>query len=242
MRKRILLAGLLALGCSAAVVAETTEQKISKQLQAINPELKAERVTATPVPGLFEAVVGGQVYYFSADGRYMVQGELVDLSERRSLTEPRRREIRLEQLAQVKKEDMLIYPAKGKTQHVITVFTDIDCPYCRKLHEHIEEMNAKGIEVRYLLMPRTGIGSPSYRKAVSVWCNAKPNEALTTAKRGQSVPDAECPNPVRQHMALADAMGVNATPTLITAKGSLVPGYMKPDQLLAQLQAEQAAK
>jgi len=241
MRKRILLAGILSLTCAAAAFAsDAVEQRISKSLQAINPQLKAQGVSKTPVPGLYEAIVGGQIYYFSEDGRYMVQGEMIDLTERESVTEPRRKEIRLNQLATVKDKDLLIYPAKGPRKHVVSVFTDIDCPYCRKLHEHMEEMNAKGIEVRYLLMPRTGIGSPSYVKAVNVWCAAKPNEAMTAAKRGQAVPEKDCPNPVKQHMALAQEMGVNATPTIVTSNGSLMPGYLPPDELLARLQAEEA--
>jgi thiol:disulfide interchange protein DsbC len=241
MFKRILTTTLLAHTAVPALAAAPDagiEQKINNHLQVINPALKVERVGETPLPGLYEVLIDGQIFYFSADGRYMVQGDLVDLKNRKSLTEPRRQEVRLEALKKVQQKNMLIYPAKGERKQVVTVFTDIDCAYCRRLHQHMPEMNERGIEVRYLLMPRAGVQSESYRKAVNVWCADKPREAMTVAKQGRAIENKQCENPVQAHMALAEQLGVNATPTLITDRGGLHPGYLPPDQLLARLQAE----
>lgn len=235
--RRFAAAALLAL--SLPVLA-TPEQEINKRLQSVDPQLKADRIAKTPVPGMLEVLVDGQVFYFSADGRYMFQGELVDMSSRQSLTEPVRREVRLSALKQVPAKTMLIYPAKGERKQTITVFTDIDCGYCRKLHEHMGEMNELGIEVRYLAFPRAGLGSDSHRKAVNAWCADQPLEALTQAKRGQRLPEQKCDDPVKLHMAVAQQLGVNATPTIITDRGSFLPGYLPPAELMARLEAEDA--
>jgi len=231
--------GAAALQVATAASADATEQAVRERINAsvrqIDPGLQVGDVAKTPIPGMREAVINGQVFYFSEDGRYMLQGELVDLQQRVSLTEQRRAGLRAALLAEVAKQDMLIYPATGKPKHIVTVVTDIDCPYCRRLHQHMQEMNSRGIEVRYLLMPRAGIQSESYRKAVSVWCADKPLEAMTAAKQGKTVADRQCDNPVRQHMVLAERMGINATPTIITQSGAVIAGYMPPEQLLARL-------
>ena len=231
--------GAAALPAATAGSADAAEQavreRINASVQQIDPGLQVGEVVKTPIPGMREAVVNGQVFYFSEDGRYMLQGELVDLQQRVSLTEQRRAGLRAAVLSGVSRQQLLIYPATGKPKHVVTVVTDIDCPYCRRLHQHMQEMNARVIEVRYLLLPRAGIQSDSYRKAVNVWCADKPLEAMTAAKQGKAVPDRQCENPVRQHMVLAERLGVNATPTIITQSGAVIAGYLAPDQLLARL-------
>lgn len=238
---RVILSALALLIWMLPAQAEPSapEQAIKERLERVNPALQVQSVAETPLPGVHEVLIGGQVFYFSADGRYLLQGELVDLASGRSLTEPRRQQVRLSALDELPEGSMLVYPAKGERKQTITVFTDIDCPYCRKLHEHMEEMNTLGLEVRYLAMPRTGVGSESYLKAVSVWCAEAPEEAMTRAKQGRSVAQASCENPVRSHLMLAQRLGVNATPTLITERGSLISGYMPPDALLERLRADQ---
>jgi thiol:disulfide interchange protein DsbC len=229
-------AALSVLAASAAASEQDVRKRIAESVQRINPAAEVKEVNRTPLAGVREVVIGGQIYYFSEDGRYMLQGELVDLAERRSLTEQRREGLRSAALASVDQKDMLIYPAKGTPKHVLTVVTDIDCAYCRRFHQHMDEMNGRGIEVRYLLMPRAGLNSESYRKAVNVWCSADPHDAMTRAKRGENVPDKQCDNPVARHMRIAEQMGINATPTLVTASGAMIPGYMAPDELMAQLE------
>jgi thiol:disulfide interchange protein DsbC len=236
--------GILAAALGVPVVAaavqgageKTVHERISESVRRINPGLNVDEVSETPIEGVREVLIGGQVFYFSEDGRYMLQGELVDLQERRSLTEQRREGLRAAALSKFDEKDLLIYPAKGQRKHAITVVTDIDCPYCRRFHQHMAEMNDLGIEVRYLLMPRAGVGSESYVKAVNVWCADRPQEAMTAAKRGEKISGKKCDHLVDRHMAIAEQMGINATPTTITQTGVALPGYMPPNELLAKLE------
>jgi thiol:disulfide interchange protein DsbC len=122
----------------------------------------------------------------------------------------------------------------------VIVVTDIDCPYCRRMHAHMDEINGLGIELRYLQMPRAGVQSPSFRKAVSVYCAEDSTGAMDKAKAGQSVAEASCENPVARHMQLASRLGINATPTVVFANGSVHPGYMTAEQLLKRAEEESA--
>jgi len=115
------------------------------------------------------------------------------------------------------------------------VFTDIDCGYCRKLHGEIDQFNAKGITVRYLAFPRSGIGAPSYNKAVSVWCDKDPQAAMTRAKNGETLPKADCDNPVKEQYELGQLIGVQGTPAIIMEDGALLPGYVPAAKLAAAL-------
>lgn len=220
---------------------KAVRERIVEAVRKINPNLNVQDVGRTPIKGVREVVVNGQVVYVTEDGRYMLQGDIVDLQARQSLTERRRDGLRVDVLAKVDKKDMLIYPAKGETKHVLTVVTDIDCPYCRRFHQHMDEINALGIEVRYLLMPRAGVGSPSYVKAINVWCADDPHAAMTAAKQGKPVEDRKCDHPVDRHMQLAEQMGINATPTSVTKKGSIIAGYVPPKELLQRLEAMKAS-
>ena len=224
----------------AIVLANTddkaVQERIREAVQQASPGLQVQEVNRTPIPGVREVLINGDVFYFSEDGRYMLQGELLDLKERRSLTEQRREGKRAAILDGVDASSMLIYPAAGKPKHIITVVTDIDCPYCRRFHSHMTDLNARGIEVRYLLLPRAGVRSESYRKAVNVWCADKPLEAMTAAKQGKAVPDRQCDHPVDRHMALTQQMGITGTPAILTGTGGLIAGYMPPDDLVRRLE------
>lgn len=237
-------ASLLSLGLSVVMIPATVSasaddkavrERISETVRQASPGLQVQEVNRTPIPGVREVLINGDVFYFSEDGRYMLQGELLDLKERRSLTEQRREGQRAAVLGGIDADSMLIYRAAGKPKHVITVVTDIDCPYCRRFHEHMADLNARGVEVRYLLLPRAGVGSESYRKAVSVWCADKPLEAMTAAKQGKTVPDRQCEHQVDRHMALSQRLGVTGTPAIITDAGGLIAGYLPPDELLRRL-------
>jgi thiol:disulfide interchange protein DsbC len=125
--------------------------------------------------------------------------------------------------------------------YTITVFTDIDCGFCRRLHAEIGKYNASGIRVRYLFMPRAGKGSESYKKAVGVWCAKDRQRAMTDAKAGKDVPAQDCKNPVDEHLALAELLGINGTPALILPDGELLPGYVPADRLKAAMEDRKAA-
>jgi thiol:disulfide interchange protein DsbC len=130
---------------------------------------------------------------------------------------------------------MVVFPPAGPTKHTVTVFTDIDCGYCRKLHQEIADYNQQGIKVRYLMYPRAGVGSESYNKAVWVWCADDRQDAITRAKRGEEIPHKTCANPVKEQFELGQTLGVRGTPSIILENGQMVPGYVPAAQLAQML-------
>ena len=238
------LAGLfLSLAAGTAIAQDAAPADVVNRVQAslakLDPDLKADGVRSTPVPGLYEVAIGPRLVYMTGDGRYLIQGSISDVDKREDLTEPRRNAVRLQAVNRVSEDQMVIFGAKDAPS-TVTVFTDIDCGFCRRLHSEIAKYNANGIRVRYLFMPRTGKGSESYRKAVNVWCAKDRQQAMTDAKAGKDVAAQDCENPVDQHMALAELLGINGTPALILPNGEMLPGYVPPDRLkliLADIQA-----
>lgn len=243
MLKRIaLVIGVLLLASQSYAAESVKPATAAKLKEALAKVIKGspDEINATPIPGLYEATFGAQVFYLSEDGRYFMSGEMFDLQKRVSLTEERRGKGRLAALGAISESTMLVYPAKGKAKHTITVFTDIDCGYCRKLHQGMAEMNELGITVRYLSYPRAGVGSDSYKKAVDVWCAADRNKAMNQAKANQPITNTKaCDAPIQKHMALVEAFGVSGTPAIVLESGRLIPGYMPPQQLLATLEGKQ---
>jgi len=200
------------------------------------PNLPAE-ITATPIPGVYEVIMGASIAYFAADGRYMLVGDLIDTQTAKNLSATRRNSARRVVLDAVGEANMFVF-APEKTLHTIDVFTDIDCGYCRKLHRDIKAYNDNGIKVRYLMFPRAGKDSKSYQKAVSAWCARDRNIALTRAKNGEEIDVKECANPVQRHVELGESMGITGTPTIITPKGEILPGYVPAIPLVKLLKDE----
>lgn len=207
------------------------EQAIRKAMVGQSPT----SIEPSVVQGWYEVVVGAHVVYMSADGRYMFQGELIDVQKRVSLTEPRRFEAQRMVLGKVSEDKMIVFTPKEK-KRTITVFTDIDCGYCRKLHNEIDQYLNEGIEVRYLMYPRAGKNSDSYRKAVAVWCADDRNEALTVAKSNGPLEMQTCDNPVDEHMQLAATLGLRGTPLIVTDYGETLPGYVPAKKLSKHLE------
>jgi len=176
----------------------------------------------------------------SGDGRYVIQGRLVDTLSGADLTEPAARKGRLAAIASVPESEMIIFEPEGEVLHTLTTFTDIDCPYCRRMHAEMDQLLASGIRVRYLLYPRAGIGSNSYIKAVNVWCAKDREKALTLAKLGESLPTGTCQTPIAAHMELAKSLGLNGTPMSITDTGEVINGYAPAPQMIQQLRIAKA--
>lgn len=240
-----LAAVLLAAGLAAAAMAdespgEAVPGPVLEVLERIFPGRRPEVLRPAPVAGLYEVAFGPDVLYLSADGRYVLEGDLYDLQAGRNLTEVRRAAGRRALMAAIDPRTAIAYDPP-EPRHVVYVFTDVDCPYCRKMHEQIADYQARGIAIRYLAYPRTGVGSPSYHKAVSVWCAPDRREAITEAKQGKPVPPRRCENPVQAHMAVADRLGISGTPTLVLEDGTLIGGYVPPDRLAAFLERRVAA-
>ena len=206
---------------------------IEQRLAKIAPQDQPDSIKATAVDGLYEVIFGSEVFYLSADGRYVLQGALVDLETNENLTEVAQSNIRAQLMGKLDESQMIVF-APDKPRHTLTVLTDIDCGYCRKLHAEMDQLNSYGIEVRYMMCPRSGINTPSHQKAVNVWCAKDQKTAMTKAKLGKSVPKADCDNPIESQLLLGQQMGVTGTPALLFDDGTVVPGY-RPAKELAEL-------
>ncbi len=213
------------------------EDDIKQMLSSSMPGLKVDSVQTSPIPGLYEVVAGSNIFYASDDGKYLLQGKLIDVKARKDLTEGKLAGIRAKSIEKIGKDQMIIFQPE-ETKYTVSVFTDIDCGYCRKLHSEIDQYLDQGIAIQYLFFPRAGKGSSSYNKAVSVWCAKDRKAALTEAKKGNDPEPKNCKNPVDKHMNLAHELGARGTPMIVTEKGTVYPGYMPAKQLLQALQVE----
>jgi len=230
--KKLLLSFIAVLVCVASVQAD--EGSVVKGLSKAIPGVTLGNVFKTPIPGLYQVNVGAKVLYASDGGRYVIQGELIDLETRENLTAQALKQARKTALANVDKKTMIIFPAKN-AKHTVTIFSDIDCGYCRKLHAELSDYTDAGITVRYLFFPRSGVNTESYFKAVSVWCAADRNKALTDAKLNNKIDSKTCENPIAAHMKLAKEFGVNGTPAIIADDGTMIPGFVPADQLVKHM-------
>lgn len=241
MIKRVVLTGLtaLALAASAVVVADEAAT-IRAALAKVLPDFKPTSVKATPMEGLYEVEIGPQVMFVTGDGRYLIDGAIVDLETRENIAESAQSRARVRAIEQVGEENMVLFDAPA-AEHTVTVFTDIDCGYCRKLHEQIQAYNDAGISVHYMFYPRAGEKSQSFDKAVSVWCADDRQAAMTRAKQGADMPKRSCTNPVAKHMELGQLMGIRGTPAIVLESGEMVPGYVEPKRLAGLLEQTTAA-
>ncbi len=197
--------------------------------------LKLEDVRISPVTGIFEITRGSDISYVSGDGRYAIFGDMYDLDSDDNLSETRRRGIRARIIETVPESEMLVYSPKDP-KYTITVFTDIDCGYCRRLHSQIAEYNRLGIRVRYLFFPRSGPDTESWHKAEAVWCASNRNDALTRAKNGESIKSPKCPaDIIKRDYELGHKLAVEGTPAIFLASGEMLPGYAPPRQLAKYL-------
>lgn len=226
----ILAGSLMATGLSA----DTQRDQTKKKVEAAMPGITFDEFKPSAVPGLYEAVVGTRVVYFTADGAYMLNGDMVDLKTRKNLSETRRAGLFTKLLDQVGEANMIVMgPAKAK--RTITVFTDVDCPYCAKLHLEVPELTKNGVKVRYLLFPRGGLGTNTYNRSVAVWCAADRVKAVGIAKAGGQIDMKTCDNPVAKHYQLGKDLGIEGTPTIFVDDGQIMPGYVPAANLLETL-------
>lgn len=235
---RILLTiGLMSMIATTAAD-EVDEAALREAIAKRLPGIKATslQIRPGPFPGLFEVTHGHEIVYVSPDGRFLLQGEIVDLQTRRNLTEDRRAIGRRAALEALGEANMIVFSPASKPKHTITVFTDIDCGFCRKLHQEIAQYNEQGIRVRYVFFPRAGIGSESWQKAQDVWCAKDRRDAITRAKRGEPIPHAECPTPVAREYELGLALGVSGTPAIITEHGYLIGGYLPLSDMVREIE------
>lgn len=227
---RFLLAISLVMFVSPAFSSSEDIETLKKALAKNIPKVEITQVSESPVPGLFEVVVGTQIVYMDKTARYMIDGDLVDLSSRENYTERTKSKIRLTSLNALSEDNMLVYKP-GQVDHTVTVVTDINCPYCRRLHAEMDGYMKNNIKVRYVFMPLKG--QDDFDITVSVWCSKDRNKALDRAKAGEEIEKLTCDNPIKKHLALARTLGVRGTPAIILESGELIPGYV-PVAKLAQ--------
>lgn len=235
MQSRVLFAGvLILLGLSAGANASCDVDAINRIVSRSLPKLVFEKVAPAPVPGLCEATIDTEVFYVAETGKFLFVGNMVAISSGENLTQQRRAGIVKEIiLKQDEKQMIIIGPTKAK--RTITVFTDVDCPYCARLHKDVPQLTRNGVKVRYLLYPRNGLQSPTYKKSVSVWCARDRIKAIGVAKAGGKLKQKDCTNPVADHYKLGRRLGITGTPTLILEDGSRIGGYVPAPRLLSML-------
>lgn len=207
-------------------------------LQRRLPDVNVTLIEASPIPGLHMVEIeGGLMLHVTEDGSYAIAGVLYALTDQGPVDpfEARKAAKRVALLADVPKDQMIVFAPEGETKGVLNVFTDPDCGFCRKLHADVPELNSYGIEVRYLAFPRMGIGSETYDRLVSAWCAEDPQEAITRLKLGRKISSKSCRNPVAEHYAMGQVVGIEGTPTMVTADGELIDGYRPAAQLAQRL-------
>ena len=206
-------------------------EQVRAKVAEVFEEIQPEHIHPSPVDGWFTIRKGAIVAYISGDGRYLLQGDLIDLDDEINLSEMTRNEARIEMLAELPDDKAIIFSPKDP-RFSVSVFTDIDCTYCRRFHSQINEYLAQGIEIRYFMYPRSGPGTSSWKKAEEVWCAADRNEALTLAKLDKKFETKSCDASILEtHYALGQDIGLRGTPALVLQDGTLVSGYLPPLQL-----------
>jgi thiol:disulfide interchange protein DsbC len=226
------LATLLALPLGVAATAASAQELTKEELASRLNGITAEDITDAPIPGMYEVAVGAQVAYVTKDGRYIIRGDIIEVETSANVSEETRARARATMLGSVNPASMIVFkPANGPVKHTVTIFTDVDCGYCRQFHREIDKVTALGIEVHYLFYPRTGPNTESWTKADEVWCAAERNSALTRAKLGASLPEATCATPVADHFELGQRIGVRGTPAIFNEAGDLIGGYLPPATL-----------
>lgn len=236
----LIIAATLALPCAAlADDAELAQvrQKVAEMFDVIEPG----DVNASPIDGWYTIQKNAVLAYISADGRYLMQGDLIDLDANVNLSDVARDGARRELVASLSDDEVITF-APEDPSYSVTVFTDIECTYCRRLHNEIEQFMAQGIEVRYLLYPRNGPSSRAWTTSEQVWCSADRRAALTNAKRDRDFESRECDaSIVAKHYAIGRQVGLSGTPAIVLDDGELIAGYLPPDALANRLRQKSGA-
>lgn len=217
---------------------QSLREKLSVAIEvASQNQLEIVSLNATPLSNIYEVELNtGEVLYSDVSGDYLFAGDMYQTTTAGllNLSAGKRQERNLEKLAKVSEEEMIVF-TPDVVKASITVFTDVDCTYCRALHRDLEKLMAAGIQVRYMAYPRGGENAESYTKMISVWCSDDRKKALTQAKNGQNIPERNCDSPILSHYQLGNEFGISGTPALIFPDGRVIPGYLETDRLAAML-------
>ena len=247
MIRKSLISGLsivvaaVAFHCGVASAEDAIDPRVAL-LKRLPPGAKLEDLRPAPIANLYEFSEGAQISYLTADGKYFVDGNIYDMATRQNLSEIRRAQARVALIGALPESQMVIF-SPDNPRYTVTVFTDVDCQYCRKLHSEIAEINKLGVRVRYVFYPRSGPGTESWHKAEAVWCSPNRNEALTRAKLGNPVDTTKicASTPVDREYKLGQSIGVRGTPAIVTETGDLISGYMPARELVQKIRDMQLA-
>jgi len=202
------------------------------------PEAKDAKIAESSIQGLYTISIGSQIFYMSQNGKFILQGDIYDAETGANLTEQDRISARKDFLNQLDEDEMVIF-APDDFKHTVTVFTDVDCGYCRKFHSEIDEVMEQGIRVRYLFFPRNGPDNESWEKAEQVWCSQDRQKAITRAKQGKSLSAKICSKtPVQKHYSVGQMFMVQGTPTMVSDKGKIIVGYVPASVLKDRLESD----
>lgn len=224
----------LLLTLSVSAYADEAVDRIYEQLKPRVNDLTRDAISESTVSGLYQVTLGFEVLHVTSDGQHLITGDIIELTSGKRVAESGLDAKRRRMIASVNESDMVIFPAQAESKAKITVFTDITCPYCRKLHKEVDTLNEAGITVRYLAFPRNGIPSEGEEQLTTVWCSADRQSAMTEAKNGASITAPECDSPVAAQYQLGVDMGLRGTPAIVLADGTLVSGYVPAQQLIPQ--------
>lgn len=233
---------LVAAACNAKPAAPGADTDADAAIRAGMAKLlpagvQVDAIKPGPIEGLREITVDGRVAYVTADGKHFVQGPIIELDSRRNLTQVSEAALHKIALDAVGEDRRIVFPATVPERFKITVFTDVECGYCREFHKHIADYNKAGITVEYLMYPRGGVGTTAARTMQNVWCAADRRKALTDAKNDRPVPAKACKTYIAEDYALGQRIGLNGTPAIYAANGMQVGGYLPPEQIVAALEA-----
>jgi thiol:disulfide interchange protein DsbC len=223
------------------VAADDVHARVAERIKQLDSRLNVESVADAPLKGLYEVVLdSGEVLYTDDSGEYVLAGQLYQIVAGQgfvNLTEQRMQQIRVDMLAKIPAEERVIFPADGEMKARLQVFTDVDCVYCRRLHQEVDELNGMGIQVEYLAFPRGGANSAAAGKMSAIWCaeGDERRELMSRAKSGEALSAADCDNPVLDQFRLGQRLGVTGTPALVLEDGRLLPGYVPAQRLATML-------
>jgi thiol:disulfide interchange protein DsbC len=225
---------------AASGVSPAVDKMVRQAVKSLAATAEVDSIAPAPLPGFYQVIASGHLLYVSADGKYALDGELLDLARHQNASDAAWAGFRKAELTKVPAAARIVY-APEHPKYTVTVFTDVNCGYCRALHEHVAAFNRAGIAVEYLAWPREGVTTtagrltPTYAEMVSVWCASDRKAAFGAATGGRAPAPATCANPVKDQFNLGVRLGITGTPTIIAADGRALGGYLTPEQLLAAL-------
>ena len=226
---------------SFSVFVFSDEELISAKLENILPaDAVIESIEPSIFDGIYKVYYGDlQPIYVSQDGNFFIYGDMYQINSNRiiNITNEETKSRRVDLLSSIPSNELIIFKSKNEIS-AITVFTDVDCGYCRKLHSQISEYNKVGITVKYAAFPRSGIGTQTFTRMVGAWCADDPKKVITDLKNDKKLNLDFCDDqPIAKHYVIGQKLGISGTPAIITPDGELIPGYVSPEELLSRLKA-----